>query len=599
MRLARTVLCLMGVFCMSVVAQQASVTVKMNTYTGMYAPRNVVAIWVTNQNNSFIKTLKVNALPQGQGYRHCLAKWLSHSNSNVVDAVTSASNTVQGTRTATWDCTDRSGNEVPDGTYRIYYEMCEANGYVAAWVGPWDYIEFTKGTQDATVDGGDTWFTDGWTDNPNYGTSVKVFENARVTYTSPVNTPGEIRLGADTYRVREDDGPAVVTVTRSGGSSGSVSVQYTTSDGSARSDRDYTAASGTLTWSDGETGDKTFTVAITDDNDDEVNESVMLLLNTPGGGAVLGTPNSAVLTIIDDEGLIDDPDLECHWDFDGTVDDLTGKGNDGTLVGGPTYGPGVFGTAIELNGSGQYVDGADLDFPSAPFSISVWFTSSASQSGPIVHKLSSFQNQNFYIYPVTSGGVMCGLWDGNGWQEPGTGSTMFNDGAWHHVAMVVDPTDIELYVDGVSYGTAPHDNSFPTNDAHFLVGRQNDASVYFDGAIDELRIYSRALSTVEVAGLAQATDVVRCPQPAAAITQNAELRAARKGTEWVVTTPQTMVADVAVYDGAGRQVLHAPARLLEAGTTVVGRSPAARAGTYVVAVRGMGSTICRRVVVAD
>ena len=64
------------------------------------------------------------------------------------------------------------------------------------------------------------------------------------------------------YDVNEPDGHATVTVERLGGASGAVSVDYETSDGSARAGSDYTATSGTVNWAAGDSADKTFTVPV-------------------------------------------------------------------------------------------------------------------------------------------------------------------------------------------------------------------------------------------------------------------------------------------------------------------------------------------------
>ena len=64
---------------------------------------------------------------------------------------------------------------------------------------------------------------------------------------------------------------------------------------------DYTAASGTLSWIDGETASKSFTVSITDDPVVESGETVNLALSLPTGGALLGTPSTAVLNITDND----------------------------------------------------------------------------------------------------------------------------------------------------------------------------------------------------------------------------------------------------------------------------------------------------------
>ncbi len=94
----------------------------------------------------------------------------------------------------------------------------------------------------------------------------------------------------------EEGGSVVITVTRTGGGSGAATVDYASSDGTATAGSDYTAVSGTLTFADGQTS-RTFTVTLLDDALDEADETFTLALSNPGGGAVLGSPAAATLTI--------------------------------------------------------------------------------------------------------------------------------------------------------------------------------------------------------------------------------------------------------------------------------------------------------------
>ena len=111
---------------------------------------------------------------------------------------------------------------------------------------------------------------------------------------------GTLQFGAPAYSRAEGGGTATITVTRAGGSAGAVSVRYATADGTAGGG-DYTAASGTLSWADGDASPKTFTVALLDDARFEFDETVLLALGDPSGGATLGTTATAVLTINDDD----------------------------------------------------------------------------------------------------------------------------------------------------------------------------------------------------------------------------------------------------------------------------------------------------------
>ncbi|GAG35863.1 unnamed protein product, partial [marine sediment metagenome] len=71
-----------------------------------------------------------------------------------------------------------------------------------------------------------------------------------------------------------------------------------TSNGTALAGSDYTAKTGTLNWGDGESGNKTFTISITNDSTTEGNETVNISLSNATGGASIGSPGSAVLTIL-------------------------------------------------------------------------------------------------------------------------------------------------------------------------------------------------------------------------------------------------------------------------------------------------------------
>ena len=91
-------------------------------------------------------------------------------------------------------------------------------------------------------------------------------------------------------------------VTRTGGSSGAVGVTFSTSNGSATAGSDYTAVNQTVSFADGDTASKTVNIPIINDATIEPNETVNLALSNPTpGGATLGNPSTATLTILNDD----------------------------------------------------------------------------------------------------------------------------------------------------------------------------------------------------------------------------------------------------------------------------------------------------------
>jgi Calx-beta domain len=115
-----------------------------------------------------------------------------------------------------------------------------------------------------------------------------------------VASSSSLQFSAAAYGVAEGAGSVAITVNRTGSSSGSVTVHYATSNGTATAGADYSSSSGTLTFGSGVTS-RTFSIPILQDTLVEGGETVNLALSSPGGGALLGAPQAAVLTIADDD----------------------------------------------------------------------------------------------------------------------------------------------------------------------------------------------------------------------------------------------------------------------------------------------------------
>jgi len=119
------------------------------------------------------------------------------------------------------------------------------------------------------------------------------------------DVPSFVEVRETTRVVSESAANIVFTVTRTAHSVGEVTIDYTTTSGSA-SGADFLATNGSLTWAADDAAPKTITVTLLGDNVIESNETFSLVLSNPTGGALLGHA-TAVATIVDDDTPIPPP----------------------------------------------------------------------------------------------------------------------------------------------------------------------------------------------------------------------------------------------------------------------------------------------------
>ena len=134
------------------------------------------------------------------------------------------------------------------------------------------------------------------------GLSFSLFDGRATwdtTGVTPTPSVATMAFSDAAYDVSEANGAAIVTVSRTGSTSGSATVDYMSSDGSALVGIDYSATAGTLVFADG-VESQSFSVPIVDDGLVEGNETIVLTLSG-GSGVILGAPSEALLTINDND----------------------------------------------------------------------------------------------------------------------------------------------------------------------------------------------------------------------------------------------------------------------------------------------------------
>jgi hypothetical protein len=211
-------------------------------------------------------------------------------------------------------------------------------------------------------------------------------------------------------------------------------------------------------------------------------------------------------------------DLAGYWMLDegGGVVAGDGSGNDqtGAVLNGAAWGAGRVGGGVVLDGVDDHVAiGHSAGQNAFPLSVAVWFrTTSTSGVRGLVNKYvaGSYHGYNLFV----NDGALCAwflrgerdyVYDGSGCTHRATG---YNDGQWHHAVYVVDPAGGTLYVDGVEQSRVPWTGAAgaTTNMDALLLGRYPGAyggAEFLDGAIDDVRIYARALTAAEAAALSR------------------------------------------------------------------------------------------------
>jgi fibronectin type 3 domain-containing protein/anti-sigma regulatory factor (Ser/Thr protein kinase) len=222
------------------------------------------------------------------------------------------------------------------------------------------------------------------------------------------------------------------------------------------------------------------------------------------GGNESGNSNEASATPIDR-----DVTVVGYWKFDegdGTSTmDASGTGNNGT-VSGATWTTGKAGGALRFDGVNDYVgvgNGASLNF-AGRITIAAWIKPEATDGlrNIVVHGYSTSPNGEV-ILRINAGKYEIGSWDGT---VHGTVSTIPTGDVnnWVHLAGLYDGTTWRLYRNGVQVNSRNDATGAVTVNANWAIGaRGTGTGRFFQGSIDDVYIYNRALSVAEIAQLAQ------------------------------------------------------------------------------------------------
>ena len=246
---------------------------------------------------------------------------------------------------------------------------------------------------------------------------------------------------------------------------------------------------------------------------------VLVLL---ASGMLAGMLATGVQALSSDEGLV----AEWHFDegYGSVVKDTSGKGNDGTIY-GATWVDGKYGKALSFDGVDDYVEVPDdrsLDLDD-DFTIMAWtkldkeslgktlcrgsycYPSSPTIINKEIYTGYASQDVNYqtnYYMMIDSNGTFRGGFEDNNVR---TSDGNIQEEMWYFYALVLDETTgkLRLYINGKLKAESNYVEGDPRlNDVSVVIGRYGIKYDFqwhwFNGIIDEVRIYNRALTTNEI-----------------------------------------------------------------------------------------------------
>ena len=175
---------------------------------------------------------------------------------------------------------------------------------------------------------------------------------------------------------------------------------------------------------------------------------------------------------------------------------VTNRSINRATLSGTTFGTnstgGIFGSAITLNGTTSYIYAAGIldNSTAAELTEELWFKTSSNVVQTI---LKNSNGTDYRVVNITATGQI------NTHSGITSSTSGYNDGNWHHLAVTFSNAGsaTQVYVDGILVGSK---SGYEIIGAHsfFYVGQNWSSNAHFSGSIDDIREYSRVLSSYEI-----------------------------------------------------------------------------------------------------
>lgn len=193
-------------------------------------------------------------------------------------------------------------------------------------------------------------------------------------------------------------------------------------------------------------------------------------------------------------------ELLVHLPLNGDYTDETGNGCNASPVGNPTFAAGKYGQGVNLDGSDYLTvqNGSQLHLASGG-TISAWV-----KTGQLPTAWATLAGKGRYAWRLCQNnatGAVAFHFNSATSEYQANGDIVITDNAWHHIVGTYDGQTLSLYVDGELDVTAGASQAVQVTSDPVYIGNRSDAPRYWMGLVDDVRIYSYALSEATVRAL--------------------------------------------------------------------------------------------------
>ena len=182
--------------------------------------------------------------------------------------------------------------------------------------------------------------------------------------------------------------------------------------------------------------------------------------------------------------------------------DSSGNKNTGTLTNGPTWVDGKRGKALNFDGVNDYVNLGSGDIMSSNATLSLWFKMSPISDYKFLFSTKSNETDRLSVFTATNGRIVIQVLNGS--NNAYVTTLDYDDNKWHHLVFVRNGNTITngiLYIDNNPVGIASWGN-FGSDSTNNVIGIYEQTLSYpFNGLIDDVRVYNRALTAAEIQAL--------------------------------------------------------------------------------------------------